>query len=106
MEELKDAAIKDYSYTSRYSPFPYFYNVKDDKYIYGITGWLSQNNEYSIHTITDTDTLDGLAFKYYGRPDLYWVIADFNRIIDPWVDLWKNYNFLYIPSLAGIRYRL
>lgn len=87
MEVLKDRSIKDYEYTCRYSPFPFFYNKDDDKYIYGITSWLSLDTEYSLHTVEDTDTLDSLAFKYYGRPDLYWVIADFNRITDPWVNL-------------------
>lgn len=106
MEILKNRSIKDYEYTSRYGPFPYFYNTLDDKYVYGITSWLSLNNEYSIHTVEDTDTLDSLAFKYYGRPDLFWVIADFNRIVDPWVNLFENYNFLYIPSLAGVKYIL
>lgn len=106
MESLKDRSIKDYEYTSRYSPFPFFYNKDDDKYIYGLTSWLSLDTEYSLHRIEDSDTLDSLAFKYYGRPDLYWVIADYNRITDPWVNLWENYNFLYIPSLSGIRYVL
>ena len=96
--------MKYYNYTSRYSSFPYFYNTKDDKYVYGITSWLSRDIEYSIHKVTDTDTLDGLAFKYYGRPDMFWVIADFNRIVDPWIDLYKNYNFIYIPALSGIKY--
>ena len=49
--------------------------------------------------IKDTDTLDSLALKYYGRPDLFWVIADFNRIQDPYINLYENYNFLNIPLL-------
>lgn len=106
MEVLKDKSIKDYEYTSRYGPFPFFYNENDDKYVYGITSWLSLDAEYSIHNVQGTDTLDSLAFKYYGRPDLYWVIADYNRITDPWINLWENYNFLYIPALAGVRYVL
>ena len=71
MEVLKGKSIKDYEYTSRYGPFPFFYNSNDDKYIYGITSWLSLDCEYSIHNVADTDTLDSLALKYYGRPDLY-----------------------------------
>ena len=104
MDSLTDKSKKDYNYTSRYGSFPYYYNKNDNKYVYGITSWLNLDNEYTLHTVEDTDTLDGLAFKYYGRPDLFWVIADFNRIVDPYINLYDNYNFIYIPSLAGIRY--
>ena len=79
-------------------------HTEDKKYVYGITGNLNTNTEYVIHMIKDTDTLDSLALKYYGRPDLFWVIADFNRIHDPYIKLDEQYNFLNIPSLAGIRY--
>lgn len=104
MDILQDKSKKDYNYTSRYSSFPFYYNTKDKKYMYGITNNLSQQAEYVIHYVEDTDDLDKLALKYYGRPDLYWVIADFNRIQDPYISLYENYNFIYIPSLAGIRY--
>ena len=105
MEVLKDRAIRNYDYTCRYAPFPYYFHTQDNKYVYGLTDQLSLNTEYSIHMIKDTDTLDSLAFHYYGRPDLYWVIADFNRIQDPYINLHEHYNFLYIPALAGIRFK-
>lgn len=104
MEVLTDRSIKTYDYTSRYAPFPYYFNTEDNKYVYGLTSQLSLNTEYTIHTVTDTDTLDYLAFHYYGRPDLYWVIADFNRIQDPYINLSETYNFIYIPSLSGVRF--
>ena len=104
MDVLVNKSKKFYDYTSRYATFPYYYHTVDKKYIYGITSNLNTNTEYVIHMIKDTDTLDSLALKYYGRPDLFWVIADFNRIQDPYIKLYENYNFLNIPSLAGIRY--
>lgn len=104
MNVLTDKSIKNYDYTSRYAPFPFYFNNNDNKYVYGLTGQLSLNTEYSIHNVTDTDTLDSLALYYYGRPDLYWVIADFNRIQDPYIKLDEVFNFLYIPALAGIRF--
>lgn len=106
MESLIDRAVKDYNYTSRYGIFPYYYHKEDDKYTYGITSWLNLDSECLRHDVEDTDTLDGLALKYYGRPDLFWVIADFNRIIDPYINLYDNFNFIYIPTLSGIRYVL
>lgn len=32
-------------------------------------------------------TLDILSMLYYGTPLLYWLIADFNDILDPMVDI-------------------
>jgi len=71
MNVLSDKSIKTYDYTSRYAPFPYYFNNNDDKYVYGLTSQLSLNTEYLIHMVEDVDTLDSLALKYYGRPDLF-----------------------------------
>lgn len=104
MDILTSKAYKSYNYTSRYASYPYYYNTVDKKYMYGITGQLSAATDYTLHTITDTDTVDSLALKYYGRPDLYWIICDFNRIQDPYIKLSDVYNFIYIPSMSGIKY--
>jgi len=105
MDILINKSKKDYNYTSRYSTFPFYYNTADKKYVYGITDNLDTNTEYVLHNVEDTDTVDKLALKYYGRPDLFWVICDFNRIIDPYINLFENYNFVYIPSLSGVRFK-
>ena len=73
--------------------------------MYGISSNLRDDTEYIVHEIKDIDTLDSLALKYYGRPDLFWVIADFNRIRDPYIRLIDNYNFIYIPTLSSIRFK-
>ncbi len=104
MDVLVNKAKKFYDYTSRYATFPYYYHTIDKKYVYGITNNLDANSEYVVHMVKDTDTVDALALKYYGRPDLYWVICDFNRIQDPYINLYEEFNFLYIPSLSGLRY--
>src|SRR5215213_5335431 len=36
-----------------------------------------------IHTVVGDETLDLLAFRYYGREDLWWRIADANPRIAP-----------------------
>lgn len=71
MDILKDKQYKDYDYLSRYGVFPFYYNTVDNKYIYGVTSHLEENSAYVLHQIKDFDTLDSLAFKYYGRPDYY-----------------------------------
>lgn len=105
MDVLVNKSKKDYDYTSRYATFPYYYHTVDKKYVYGITNNLRDNTEYVVHTIKDTDTFDSLALKYYGRPDLFWVICDFNGVQDPYIKLIDNFNFIFIPTLAGIRFR-
>ena len=98
--------ITDYQYTSRYSGFPIYYNTLDNKHIYGITSHLKQDASYAIHTVQDYDTLDSIALKYYGRPDLYWVIADFNRIKDRFIKLYDNYTTLNIPNISEIGFEI
>lgn len=105
MDVLKDRETKSYEYISRYSSFPYYYNTQDDKYIYGLTSQLSENSTFVAHKVVQDDTLDKLANYYYGRPDLYWIIADFNRIQDPFISLFGNYDIVKVPSLSSISFR-
>ena len=105
MDVLTDRAKKSYPYISRYSPFPFFYHTVDDKYIYGITSQLSDDTAYVLHYVTEEDTLDSLAEKYYGRPDLFWIIADFNKIQDPFIKIFGKYKTLKIPSLSNITFK-
>jgi hypothetical protein len=71
MNVLVDKQYKEYDYLSRYTTFPFYYHKRDDKYIYGLTNHLRDDTAYVLHEIKDSDTLDSLAFKYYGRPDYY-----------------------------------
>lgn len=105
MDVLKDKNYKVYNYISRYTAFPYYYNTQDRKYIYGTTSQLNNDTNFVLHKITQKDTLDSLSLKYYGRPDYYWVIADFNRIQDPFVKLFGNYDSLKIPALGSISFK-
>lgn len=34
-----------------------------------------------LHVLVGNETLDQLAKKYYGREELWWVIADANRLL-------------------------
>ena len=104
MDILKDKTYKTFDYTSRYANVPYYFNTQDNKYMHGLTKQLSTETQYTIHMVTDTDTVDKLSFKYYGRPDLYWIICDFNRIQNPYINLSEKYNFVYIPSLSGVKF--
>ena len=39
--------------------------------MYGISKNLNTNTDYVLHNLVDSDSLDSLALKYYGRPDLF-----------------------------------
>ena len=105
MNVLKDKSSKTYLYTSRYATLPYYYNTLDKKYVYGISKNLNTNTDYVLHNLVDSDSLDSLALKYYGRPDLFWVIADFNNLNDPYIRLVDKMSSIKIPSLSGITWR-
>ena len=105
MNVLKDKSSRTYFYTSRYATLPYYYNTLDKKYMYGISKNLNTNTDYILHNLVDSDSLDSLALKYYGRPDLFWVIADFNNLNDPYIKLVDKMSSIKIPALSGITWR-
>lgn len=101
---LKDKNYKQYENISRYASFPYYYHTEDNKYIYGITSQIDKNISFVSHKVEQKDTLDNLSLTYYGRPDYYWMIADFNNIQDPYEILYGNYKSLKIPAFTSIQY--
>lgn len=104
MDILKDKQTRTYDSLSRYSSIPFYYNTKDDKYIYGLTKQLGQDVDYVVHTVKANDTLDSIALYYYGRPDYYWIVADFNRIQNPFIVLNGKYKTIKVPSISYIYY--
>lgn len=105
MDTLKNKSYNSFDYTCRYSNIPFYYNTKDEKYIYGIGQQLSKDTQYVAHKTKDTDTLDYLALKYYGNPTLYWVIAYFNDITDAYIDLVDFYPIIKVPALSSIEFK-
>ena len=103
MDVLSNKQYKDYSYVSRYSSFPFYYHREDDKYVYGITSYLDNSTFYTMHTIQRNDTLDNLALYYYGNPTLYWIIASYNHIRNPYTPLIEGQT-IKIPSISNIQY--
>jgi nucleoid-associated protein YgaU len=104
MDRLKNKNYKQYQFVSRYTSFPYYYNTLDDKFIYGLTAQIDKDIQYVTHKIKDYDTLDNLSLTYYGRPDYYWIIADFNNIQDPYKDI-QSLESIKIPTFTAIKYK-
>lgn len=104
MDILKDARLRQYDKLSRYSTFPFYYNTEDEKYQYGTTSYLKNTTGYLVHQIQSGETLDSLALNYYNNPTYYWIIADFNRIQDPFINLPVGF-YIKIPVLSEIEFR-
>lgn len=103
MSILKNKTYKKSQKLSRYSAFPIYYHSLDNKYILGTTSWLSENTKFTNYKIQRGDTLDLISLLYYSSAAYYWVIADFNRILDPYEEL-KEGSIIKIPVLSNIQY--
>ena len=105
MDALTDKSYLEYENLSRYAQFPYYYNKYDEKYMMGTTAWLNDDVEYVLVKVKPTDTLMSLSNDYYGRPDYFWVIADFNRILDVFENLIDYHTTIKIPSISQITFK-
>ena len=104
-EVLKDKQYIQSDHISRYATFPIYYNTRDNKYVNGITSQLREDTPYVEVKIEPGDNLDNLSEHYYGRPDYYWIIADFNRITDSFTELYGKYKTLRVPVLSNIAFK-
>ena len=103
MNIATNKSYKKYDYISRYEAFPYYYNTEDERYFYGLTSWLNNNVGYALYTVQPGDTYDSIAFDYYGSPTSYWVICDFNRILDSF-SIPEVGTKLKLPALNGLSF--
>lgn len=103
MSVIKDEQFRTYSYLSRYSSIPTYYNDLDKKRYYGTAKQLSKDiGSYKVYTVQINDNLDSIALKYYNNPLYWWVIADINSIQDPMnLEVGKE---LKIPSLSDVKF--
>jgi hypothetical protein len=53
---------------------------------------------FTIHTYVVGETLTSLSYRYYQRPDLWWVIAEYNPEVTDFVHL-SGGTLLRIPSV-------
>lgn len=104
-EILTQKTFKEYSYVSRYSVFPYYYNRLDEKYIYGITSQLKKDVNFVSYKVKQGDTPDSISLYYYNSPLYYWAILNFNDINDPYAEL-KEGTILRIPTFTNIEFDL
>ncbi len=103
MDVLTNKSYKNFNKISRYGNFPYYYHTIDNKYVYGFSGRLKTTTPYIIHTVKRADSFDSLALYYYNNPTYFWIICDFNRINDPFIELEEGQK-LKIPSFSTLEF--
>lgn len=101
MEILTNKTAKTGQYFSRNNGFYYYYNKLDNKNQLSTKAWLGRtaNVQETRYIVKEGDTYDMLALTFYNNPTYYWIICDYNRIIDPFVEPKKG-DILYIPTLG------
>ena len=94
--------VKSSNYYSRYNGINYHYNTNDDKYVLDTRRWLKlvDSSRITEYKVKDKDTYDSISLEFYNTPIYYWIICDYNRIIDPLIPPKKG-TILEIPSLNG-----
>ena len=100
---LTNKQRKSYKKISRYSGIPYYYNTVDNRYHYGMGTNLREDTPYKSHKVVEGDTLDSLALYYYNNPTYFWIIADYNRIQDPYIQLEVG-SQIKIPTFSTIEF--
>lgn len=103
MNVLKNKQYKSYDRLSRYSNIPFYYNTHTKQNVYGTAKHLNNNTSYILHVVKKNDTYDSLALDYYNNPTYFWIICDFNRILDPFKSPLVG-DVLYIPVISDIEF--
>ena len=104
MARLINQTYRKYDKICRYASFPYYYDTKTDKYVYGTTTYLDTNVPYSTYVVKKGDTLDKIALYFYNNPTMYWVVCSFNKIQDPYKELTVGME-LRIPSISNLKWK-
>ena len=86
---------------SRYINTPVFAR-KGSTFMFGIRDRTKYNEELATYyTVIEGDTLDGIAYKYYGNANLYWAILDANPQYLSELDIQVG-DVLMIPSVREV----
>lgn len=104
MDDFTNKNYETYDYLSRYTGVPYYFDTKNKREIYGIGYNMKKVTDWVAHTVKQGDTLDSLALNYYNNPTFWWVIAYFNDIQDPFINLTSRFEIIKIPSISGIEF--
>jgi len=71
MDNYINKKYAQYTYTCRYTGIPYYYDKMNQREVYGVIKPMLKNSPWVAHKVTQEDSLDSLALKYYNNPT-YW----------------------------------
>ena len=71
MDTLKNKRFESYSYLSRYTGVPFYYDTLKGRDVYGIGTNLQKNTAAFSYKVQQGDTLDKLALIYYNNPTFW-----------------------------------
>lgn len=99
MDILTNKTVKTSNYYSRYNGFDYYYNKLDKRNQMSTSKWLNQNNDFQSYLVKEGDTYDSIALWFYNNPTYYWIICDFNRVLNPFIAPTPG-EILRIPAMG------
>jgi len=53
---------------------------------------------YTVYTVVQGDRLDRLSYKFFGRPDLWWAIVEYNPELQNFINLAPG-TVLRVPNV-------
>lgn len=105
MQKLQNKKYASYDYLCRYTGVPYYYDPAADRQVYGIGEQFKQDLPFVSHAVKPDDNLDSLALQYYNNPTYWWVIAYFNKITDPFIQLSTKFTVIKIPNISSVEFK-
>lgn len=103
MEVLSNKFQKTYETLSRYSTCSSYYNKLFDKYVTETGSNLDTTTSYTLYKVLPGDTYDSISLQFYDNPTYYWVIMNYNRILDAFTEPIPG-MYLKIPELSKIEF--
>lgn len=60
-----------------------------------------------MYKLNQGDTWNGLAYRLYGDAKLWWILCEWNRVVDPrqeLVDMIENGDSILVPSITRVNF--
>ena len=103
MFDLRYASPRIYVKASRYSIYRQIVDEEKDTYLETVNQTVIKETDADIYhevQMHEENRLDILANKYYGSPIFWWVIAQANDLINPFIV--KQGTILRIPNYRSL----
>lgn len=100
---VKTIGTIEYSYYSRLTGLSTLNNVEDNTLLLESYLPIQKTDQYFLYEVQQGDTLDSIALSKYGSPIYWWIIADYNDMLDCLEPILGT--TIKIPELTGVQMR-